>query len=90
MRNSRIFIDTLVTVIFLEPPLVYLQISGQLHNSVSIENEYVWPILNSSHTLYVSTVPIRTWNKDWKVLGHMSSQDEICSDVYQKWSDIRN
>ena len=26
--------------------------------------------------------------KDWKVFGHMSVQDNICSDICQKWSDI--
>ena len=35
-----------------------------------------------------STCINRAWNKDWKVLEYMSSQDEICSNIYQKWSDI--
>ena len=38
--------------------------------------------------VYVCIYTYRAWNKDWKVLRHMSSQDEICSDIYQKWSDI--
>ena len=64
-----------------------MQLTCVIHQQFTYIQKHVeFSSLINLHVNYQGNT-FRAWNKDWKVLGHMSAKDKMCFDIFQKWSD---